>query len=334
VRALRAVRIAGTGSFVPPRVVTNDDLAALMDTSDEWIRQRTGIEERRWVDEGTGPADLAFEASKRALEAAGLAPECLGAILVPTLTAEHDVPGTSSFLQDRLGLAGCAAADVRAQCTGFLYALQWGWLQVAAGICDHVLVCGVEVHSTGLDVSTRGRDVAVLFGDGAGAVVLSPAGEGEGRILSVHVHTEGRYAKKLWVEVPGSVYHPRISAEHLAEGRHYPVMEGRFVFKHAVTRMPEAVREALDANALTIEDVDLFLFHQANLRIIEAVGTALQLDPARTPTNIQRYGNTSAASLPLLLDECVRSGRLRPGSLVSLAGFGSGFTWGSALFRL
>ena len=330
---LRSATITGTGMHVPPRVVTNLELEKLMDTSDEWIQQRSGIRERRHVDAGTGPAHLATEAALRALEAAGCEPRDLDAILVASLSPQHDFPGISVFLQDMLGIAGCPAMDVRAQCTGFIYALQVGSLYVGSGQYDRVLVCGAEVHSTGLDMTTRGRDLAVLFGDGAGAVILEPACE-ERRILSIHTHTEGKHAKKLWLEAPGSVFWPhRISHELIDEGRHFPYMDGRFVFKHAVTRLPEVVREALDANGHEIGDVDLALFHQANLRINEYVAKELGLGPERIYNNIQVYGNCSAASIPMCLDECVRSGRLRPGDLVCLAAFGSGFTWGSALLR-
>jgi 3-oxoacyl-[acyl-carrier-protein] synthase-3 len=319
---------------VPPRVVTNRDLEQRMDTSDEWIVQRCGIRTRHHVDPGTGPVQLAAEAARRALASAGLYPEQLDAILVASLSPQHDFPGISAFLQEELGIdTGAPAMDVRCQCTGFLYALQVGQLYVGSGQYDRVLVCGAEVQSTGLDFSTRGRDTAVLFGDGAGAVVLEPSPDPERGILSVHTHAQGRHARRLWAEAPGSVFSPRISAQLLEQGRHYPVMDGRFVFKHAVARMPEVVQEALAANDLKLDDVDLFLFHQANLRINEACAERLGIAPERTYNNIERYGNCSAASIPMLLDECVRRGRLLPGQLVALAGFGSGFTWAAALVR-
>ncbi len=332
-KTMRKVRISGTGMYVPPRVVKNSDLAELMDTTDEWIRQRTGIEERHHCDPGTGPADLAYESATRALEAAGLEATDLDAILVASLSPHHDFPGVSAFLQDRLGIGGCPALDVRAQCTGFLYALQVGQLYVASGVYDRVLLCGAELHSTGMDFSTRGRDVAVIFGDGSGAVILEPSDDAERGILSIHLHAEGEHAKRLWVEAPGSSMHPRITHEMIDEGRHYPTMDGRFVFKHAVTRMPEVLNEALDHNKCSIEDIDLCLFHQANLRINEYVAGQLGIPPEKIYSNIQRYGNCSAGSIPMLLDECVRGGRVSEGDLIALAGFGSGFTWGSALIR-
>jgi 3-oxoacyl-[acyl-carrier-protein] synthase-3 len=330
---MRRVRISGTGMHVPKRLVRNDDLAQLMDTNDEWIQQRTGIQTRRHVDPGTGPAELAKEASLKALEAAGLEAGDLDAIIVASLSPQHDFPGISVFLQDYLGLAEIPAMDVRCQCTGFLYALHVGQLYVASGQYQRVLVCGAEVHSTGLDFSTRGRDTAVIFGDGAAAVILEPSDDVERGILSIHLHAEGKYAKKLWVEAPGSVYQPRITHEMIDEGRHLPYMDGRFVFKHAVTRMPEAIREALAANKCAIEDVDLFLFHQANLRINEFVAAQLEIPPEKTHHNISEVGNCSAASIPMCLDECIRAGRLEAGDLICMAGFGSGFTWGSALIR-
>ncbi len=222
-RVMRSVRVAGTGMFVPPRVVTNADLTKLMDTSDEWIQQRTGVVERHHVDAGMGPAELAHEAAKQAIANAGITPEQVDAIVVASLSPHHDFPGIACFLQDHLGIAGCPAMDVRCQCTGFLYALQVGELYVASGQYDRVLVVGAEVHSTGMDFTTRGRDVAVIFGDGAGAVVLEASPDPNRGILSVHTHAEGKYAKKLWVEAPGSSFWPqRITHEMLDEGRQFP----------------------------------------------------------------------------------------------------------------
>ncbi len=332
-QVMRRARITGTGMYVPPRVVTNDELAQRMDTTDEWIQKRTGIVRRHHVDDGVGPADLAYHAALRALESARIEPGQLDAIIVATLSPHHEFPGTGCFLQERLEIAGCPALDVRNQCTGFLYGLQIAQLYVASGQYDRVLLVGTEVHSTALDMTTRGRDVAVLFGDGAGAVVVEASDHPERGILSVHVHAEGRHARKLWIEAPGSVYRPRLTQEMLAAGLHFPQMDGRFVFKHAVTRMPEVALEVLAHNKCSIADVDLALFHQANLRINEAVAAQLGIAPERTYNNIDRYGNCSAASIPMLIDECSRGGRLHDGDLVLLCGFGSGFTWGSALLR-
>ncbi len=329
-------RIAATGMYVPERVVTNHDLAERMDTSDEWIRQRTGIVERRHVSPGETPATLAERASRRALEAAGLEPGDVDCIVLATLSAEADFPGTSFFLQGALGLESTPCFDLRAQCTGFLYALGVARSFVVAGQFRRVLVVGCEVHSTGLDFSDAGRDVAVLFGDGAGAVLVEPNEDSEdpGDLLSVRLHAEGRHARKLWTEAPGSAIQPqRLSPEILAERRHFPVMEGRFVFKHAVRRMPEVLLEALEAAGVKLDDVDLFLFHQANLRINEYVAGQLEIPAEKTHNNIQRYGNCSAASIPMLLAELEEAGSLRRGELLALTGFGSGFSWGSAVLR-
>jgi 3-oxoacyl-[acyl-carrier-protein] synthase-3 len=332
---LRA-KITGTGMYVPDRVVTNDDLAQLMDTSDEWIRQRSGIRERHHIEQGQTPVDLAQAASERALEAAGVEARDLDAIVLATLSPEADFPGTSFFLHDRLGAAEIPCFDLRAQCSGFVYALAVANGFILSGMYRRLLIVGCEVHSTGIDLTTEGRDVAVLFGDGAGAVVVEASeGEPDGSgILEVRLHAEGRHARRLWLEAPGSGFWPvRITHEMLDERRHFPRMDGRFVFKHAVTRMPEVLLETLHAASLKLEDVDLFLFHQANLRINEYVAQQLEIPPERCPSNIERYGNCSAASIPMLLDEAARSGGLRPGQLVSMTSFGSGFSWSSAVLR-
>jgi 3-oxoacyl-[acyl-carrier-protein] synthase-3 len=329
-------RITGTGMYVPERVVSNDDLARRMDTSDEWIRQRTGIIERHWVEPGQLPADLALRASERALEAAGLAPADLDCIVLATLSPQADFPGTSFFLQDKLGVGDTPCFDLRAQCSGFVFSLAVVKGLVESGQFRRVLVVGCEVHSTGIDVSDEGRDVAVLFGDGAGAAVVeaNPDASNPSGILEVRLHAEGRFADKLWIEAPGSGFQPvRITHELIDQRRHFPRMEGRFVFKHAVTRMPEVLLEALNAASLKLADVDLFLFHQANLRINEYVAQQLEIPAEKCLNNIERYGNCSAASIPILLDEAVRGGRLRPGQIVAMTTFGSGFSWSSAIVR-
>jgi 3-oxoacyl-[acyl-carrier-protein] synthase-3 len=333
----RRAKIVGTGFCVPDRVVTNHELAGIMDTNDEWIQQRTGIVERRFCVEGEGPADLAQRASERALASAGLEARDVDMILLATLSAQHEFPGTSFFLQQRLGLEDTPCMDLRAQCTGFLYGLSTANAFIRSGQCERVLVVGCEVHSTGIDLSTEGRDVAVLFGDGAGAVLLEandrpddPAG-----VLETRLHAQGEHARRLWLEFPSSAHQPvRITHEMLDQKRHFPRMEGRFVFKHAVTRMPEVLRETLSAASLKLEDVDLFLFHQANLRINEYVAQQLGIPADKCLSNIQRYGNCSAASIPILLAEARATGLAQPGSLVSMTAFGSGFSWGSAVVRI
>jgi 3-oxoacyl-[acyl-carrier-protein] synthase-3 len=332
---LRA-KLTGTGMYVPDRVVTNFDLAKLMDTSDEWIRQRSGIVERHHIDPGQQPADLAHQASLRALAAANLEPGEIDCIVLATLSPQADFPGTSFFLQELLGAPDVPCFDLRAQCSGFVYSLAVANGLILARQFRRVLVVGCEVHSTGIDLTTEGRDVAVLFGDGAGAVVVE-ANEDDAdasALLEVRLHAEGKHAKKLWIEAPGSGFTPvRINQELIDQKRHFPYMEGRFVFKHAVTRMPEVLLETLHAASLKLEDVDLFLFHQANLRINEYVAQQLQIPAERCLNNIDRYGNCSAASIPMLLDEAVRSGRLARGQLVSMTTFGSGFSWSSAIAR-
>ena len=331
-----AVKITGTGMYVPERVVTNHDLARLMDTSDEWIRQRSGIGERHYIEPGQQPADLACAASRRALEAAGREAAEIDCIVLATLSSQADFPGTSFFLQEQLDAGETPCFDLRAQCSGFVYSLAVANGLIRSGQFRRMLVVGCEVHSTGIDLSDAGRDVAVLFGDGAGAVVLEAVDPERDRseILEVRMHAEGRHARKLWIEAPGSGFTPvRINHELIEERRHFPHMEGRFVFKHAVTRMPEVLLEALGAASVKLEDVDLFLFHQANLRINEFVAGQLGIPPEKCPSNIERYGNCSAASIPMLLDETVRAGRLDRGQLVAMTTFGSGFSWSCALVR-
>ncbi|HME73284.1 MAG TPA: beta-ketoacyl-ACP synthase III [Myxococcota bacterium] len=333
----RRARIAGTGMYVPERAVTNDDLAQLMDTSDSWIRQRSGIAERRFIVPGEQtPADLATRASQEALAAADLEPGDVDCILLATLSAQHEFPGTSAFLHEQLGVGEIPCVDLRAQCSGFLYALSFADSLVRTARYERVLVVGCEVHSTGVELATRGRDVAVLFGDGAGAVIVEANDDpsDSAAILEVRLHAEGRYARKLWIEAPGaSLAKSRVTHEMIDDGRIYPKMDGRFVFKHAVTRMPEVLMEALSGASLKLEDVNLFLFHQANLRINEYVSQQLGIPAEKCLNNIDRYGNCSAASIPMLLAEAQRAGRLAPGTVTAMTAFGSGFTWGSAIVR-
>lgn len=329
-------KITGTGMYVPDRVVSNHDLAELMDTSDEWIQQRSGIKTRHYIEDGQMPSELAQRASERALEAAGLEASDIECIVLATLSPEADFPGTSFFLQDRLGAPDVPCFDLGAQCSGFVYSLQVANGFVRGGIYRRVLVVGCEVHSTGIDRSTEGRDVAVLFGDGAGAVIVEANDDPDdsSEILEVRLHAEGKHADKLWIEAPGSGFAPtRITTELVEQKRHFPRMQGRFVFKNAVTRMPEVLLETLGAASLKLEDVDHFLFHQANLRINEFVAGQLEIPPEKCPVNIDRYGNCSAASIPMLLDEGVREGRIRRGDLVAMTSFGSGFSWTSAVTR-
>jgi 3-oxoacyl-[acyl-carrier-protein] synthase-3 len=328
-------RILGIGRHLPERVVTNDDLAGLMDTSDEWIQQRTGIRERHFISSDAGPADLAAPAAREALDAAGVRPADLDLVLLGTLSPDFDFPNSAAVLCRHLGLRGVPAMDVRNQCSGFLYMLATADAFVRSGRARRVLVVGAETHSTGLDLSTAGREVAVIFGDGAAAVVVGPEPDPRRGILTTHLHSEGKYARKLMVEVPTSLSHPRVTPDMLSGpgSRLWPRMEGRYVFKHAVTRFPEVVQEALAATGHTVADLDLFIPHQANLRISQMVAMGLELPEEKVFNNIDRYGNTTAASIPLALYEARAAGFVRDGALVCLASFGAGFTWASALIR-
>lgn len=323
-----------TGSYVPSRVVTNQDLEGLMETSDEWIVQRTGIQERRWVEEpGTPASALGEKAARVALERAELKPEDLDAIVFATLSPDHYFPGSGCLLQARLGVRDIPALDVRNQCSGFLYSLQVADAWIRAGVYRRVLVVGAEVHSVGLDVTTRGRDVACIFGDGAAAVILGPTSD-EGRgIRQIRLGADGRNASSLWMEGLGSSSRHIVDEAMMAEGRHYPRMEGARVFKHAVTKMPAVTREVLEAEGVSPEDLRLFVPHQANLRISEMVQRSLGLRDDQVYNNIQKYGNTTAASIPLALDEAIGQGRLRRNEWLGMAAFGAGFTWGAALIR-
>ena len=322
-----------TGFHVPARVVTNDDLAKLMETSDEWIVQRSGIKTRHWVSDGETGVSLAREASLKALGKAGLTPAEIDCIVYCTCTPDHFEPGNGVFLQRELGVTDIPAVDVRNQCSGFIYGLSIADAWIRTGQYKRILLVGAEVHSRGLDKTTRGRDTAVLFGDGAGAAVLGPTEESGRGVLSTHIFADGRHAEKLWVDGPGLAHDPFVSVAMLEGGVHRPVMEGREVFKFASVKMPESVAIALKANGFTPADVGLLVPHQANMRIIEMVQKATGLRDDQVYTNIQRYGNTTAASIPIALDEALAEKRLARGDLLMLTAFGSGFTWGSAAIR-
>ena len=322
-----------TGFHVPARVVTNDDLAKFMDTSDEWIVQRSGIKTRHWVSNGDTGVSLAREASLKALARAGLKPSDLDCIIYCTCTPDHFEPGNGVFLQRELGITDIPAVDVRNQCSGFIYGLSIADAWIRSGQYKRILLVGAEVHSRGLDKTTRGRDTAVLFGDGAGAAVLAPVDENGRGVLSTHLFADGRYAEKLWVDGPGLAHDPFVSVEMLEQGLHRAVMEGRDVFKFASVKMPESVAVALKANGFGPGDVKLLVPHQANQRIIEMVQKAAGLRDDQVYSNIERYGNTTAASIPIALDEALTEGRLQRGDLLVLTAFGSGFTWGSAAIR-
>ncbi len=330
---MRRTRIVGTGSAVPDRVVLNDELSRLMDTSDEWIRTRTGIQERRWVREGETGVALARRAAEQALAMADVAVSQLDAIVYATCTPDHFIPGNGVLLQREMGAPGIPALDIRMACSGFLYALAVADAWILSGSFNRILVVGQEIQSTGLDLSTEGRNTAVIFADGAGAAVLTRSEREDRGVLSFDLHSDGTHAELLWVDAPGSMYHPRVSKEQIDAGRHFVSMDGKEVFRHAVTRMPESVRTALGKAGLGPTDITLLLPHQANLRISEVVQRNLELTDTQVYNNIQRLGNTTAATIPIMLDECLRGGRIRPDDLLVLTAFGAGFTWGSAVIR-
>jgi 3-oxoacyl-[acyl-carrier-protein] synthase III len=328
--------IRGTGRYLPSRLVTNADLAKWMDTSDEWIRQRTGIEQRYWVpaDMEIGVSDLGLEASKTAIERAGWKPEDIDLIIFATLSPDIFFPGSGCLLQHKLGLETTPALDIRQQCTGFLYGIATADAYIRSGLANRVLFVGAEIHSGGLDISTRGRDVTVIFGDGAGAVCLEGVEtEDNVGVLAVSLHAQGELAMSLMTEAPASKVTPRLTVDMIKEGRHYPVMDGRTIFKLAVRRLPEISKEVLEKAGLTINDIDLVIPHQANLRINQAYQSSMGLPGGKVFNNIQRYGNTTAASIPIALDEAIEMKIIGKGSTVLFIGLGSGLTWGAIIYR-
>jgi 3-oxoacyl-[acyl-carrier-protein] synthase-3 len=326
--------VTGIGHYLPPRIVTNQDLEKLMNTSDEWIRERSGISERHHVDAGVGTSDLAVEAARRAIADAGIDPATIDFIIAATLSPDHYFPGIGVLVQAKLGLGTIGALDVRNQCSGFIYALSAADQYIRAGTYKRILLVAAEVQSTNLDFSDGGRDMSVLFGDGGGALILEPHTSGDGRgVLSTHLFGDGNFAPQLWMEKPCPKDKPTFQKAFFDEGRFYPKMDGRTVFVNACQRMPEAVRAALAANGLTIEDVDHLIPHQANDRISLMVAKGLKIPVEKVIRNIDRVGNTTAASIPIALDEAVKAGRVRKGDLVALTAFGSGFTWAAALVR-
>jgi 3-oxoacyl-[acyl-carrier-protein] synthase-3 len=333
--ATRRTIITGTGHYVPPRIVTNQDLEKLMDTSDEWIRERSGIRERHHVDDGVGTSDLAVEAARRAIADAGVDPASIDFVVAATLSPDHYFPGIGVLVQAKLGLGTTGALDVRNQCSGFIYALSAADQYIRAGTYKRVLLVAAEVQSTNLDFSDQGRDMSVLFGDGAGAVILEPGADGDdGRgILSTHLFADGSFASRLWMEKPCPKDNPTFQKVFFDEGRFFPRMDGRHVFVNACQRMPEAIRAGLEQNGLAVEDIDALIPHQANDRISLMVAKGLKIPVEKVVRNIDRFGNTTAASIPIALDEAVKAGRIRRGNLVALTAFGSGYTWASAFIR-
>jgi 3-oxoacyl-[acyl-carrier-protein] synthase-3 len=329
-------KIIGLGKYVPDNVVTNADLSKLMDTSDEWIQERTGIQERRWIKAGSKDtsAVMGAKAAKVAIERAGLTKDDIDFIVFATLSPDNYFPGCGVQIQDMLEMKTIGALDVRNQCSGFIYAISVADQFIKTGMYKNILVIGAEYHSNGLDKTTRGRGVTVIFGDGAGAAVLTREEDNNKGILSTHLHSEGKYADKLIVKSP-SIAHwvPEIIASNGEDISYFPYMDGTFVFKNAVVRFSEVIIEGLTKNNLTKEDIDLFIPHQANLRISQFVQRKFGLNDDQVFNNIIKYGNTTAASIPIALTEAWELGKVKEGDTIVLAAFGSGFTWGSVIIK-
>ena len=330
-------RIKGLGFYVPENVVTNDDLSKLMDTSDEWIQERTGIKERRHALKGSDTTtSMGVKASLKAIEAAKINKEEIDFIVFATLSPDFYFPGCGVLVQKELGLPNVGALDIRNQCSGFLYALSVADQYIKTGMYKNILVIGAETQSPALDMTTRGRNMAVLFGDGAGAAIVSRSDNPERGILSTHLHSQGEHAEQLAMIAPGvgTKWVPQILAENDPDDvSYYPNMNGQFVFKNAVVRFAEVIEEGLKANGLSREDINMLIPHQANLRISQFVQHQFKLTNEQVFNNIMKYGNTTAASVPIALTEAVQQGKIKDGDLVVLAAFGSGFTWASAIIR-
>ena len=330
--------VIGIGSYLPSKVVGNQELEEVLDTSDEWIKKRCGIHTRRWADPKETTSDLAYRASKKAIEQAQIEPGEIDMIIVATVTPDHEFPGTACFLQAKLELPGIPAIDVRQQCSGFIYALSQADLYLKSGSYKNVLLVCAELHSKCLDLSPRGRGVSILFGDGAAAMVLQAkeqTNKDASQVYSTAIHSDGSFAKMLWCPAPGNGMPcaTRIDVGMLEEGLQFPQMNGRAIFTHAVRHMSKSLQECLDSNGVELDDVDLLFFHQANLRICEAIEKQLEVKAGRVYNTIQEYGNTTAATIPLGIEHAVSHGVLKKGMLIATVAFGSGFTWGSSLIR-
>lgn len=331
-------KISGLGYYVPDNVVTNSDLSKVMDTNDEWIQERTGIKERRHVVQGSGETTttMGVKAAEIAIERAGVAKEDIDFIIFATLSPDYYFPGPGVLVQRELGLRTVGALDVRNQCSGFVYALSVADQFIKTGMYKNVLVIGSELHSSGLDMTTRGRGVSVIFGDGAGAAVLSREEDTTKGILSTHLHSEGQHAEELSLIAPGMGKRwvtDIISDNDPEDTSYYPYMNGQFVFKNAVVRFSEVIMEGLNANNLQVSDIDMLIPHQANLRISQFIQSKFKLNDDQVFNNIMKYGNTTAASIPIALTEAWEQGKIKEGDTVVLAAFGSGFTWASAIIK-
>ena len=328
-------KIIGMGMYVPENVVTNEDLTSMMDTSHEWIIERTGIEERRHIKKGDGntTATMGVKAAKIAIERADIDKNDIDLILFATLSPDYYFPGSGVIVQQQLEIPTCPAMDIRNQCSGFIYALSTADQFIKTGMYKNILIIGSENHSGGLDMTTRGRGVSVIFGDGAGAVVLSRSEDADKGILSTHLHSEGQFAEELALIGPSTNrWVPEIlEANDPNDISYYPNMNGQLVFKNAVVRFSEVIMEGLQQNQMTPDQIDMLIPHQANLRISQFIQRKFGLNDDQVYNNIMRYGNTTAGSIPIALTEAWEEGKIKSGDLVVLAAFGSGFTWGSAL---
>jgi len=329
---MRKAYIDAIGMYVPENVVTNQDLEKLMDTSDEWIRERSGIQERHHV-QGECTTDLGLKAAEEALERAGMQPEDVEHIIFSTMASDYFAPGGGPMMTRRLGIPGTPALDIRMACSGFLYGLSVSKAFIESGAYNNILLITSEVQSVALDFSTAGRDTAVLFGDGAAATVIKATEEDRG-LLSVKTHSDGRYAEDLMLRTPSTLDNPFLTHELLDKGYGRVQMNGRTVFKHAVTRFPQVIAEALEAAGIEKSEVKLVVPHQANLRITEAVANRLELEMDKVVfSNIHKYGNTTSASIPIALYEAMADHRISRGDIVVVASFGAGFTWGASVIR-
>jgi len=331
---MRHSKIVALGHHVPEKVITNDYLSSIMETNDAWIVERTGIKERRFVDPAKDTvANMAAKATRMALQRANLTEKDVDFIVFATITPDYFFPGSGVLLQRELGLEGIPALDIRNACSGFIYALSVADQFIKTGMYKTVLVVGAEIQSTALDLTTRGRNTAVIFGDGAGVAILQPSDKSG--ILSTHLHSDGRFAEELYIKDPGSSRpHSERQPEQIMDTTSFKVvMNGNQVFKHAVVKFMEVIQEALDANKLTKDDIDLLVPHQANLRISQYIQEKLGLPDSKVYNNIMRYGNTTAGSIPIALSEAWAEGKIKENDLICLAAFGSGFTWASALIR-
>ena len=331
-------KIIGLGHYVPENIVTNDDLSKIMDTSDEWIQERTGIRERRWAKPGDGQSTftMGLEAAKKAISNSGIEKDEIDLIVFATLSPDYYFPGPGVQIQEALEINTVAALDIRAQCSGFVYSISVADQFIKTGMYKNILVIGSELQSHGIDKSTRGRSISVIFGDGAGAAILTREEDLTKGILSTHIHSEGKHALELATEAPGmgTRWVTDIIKDNDPNDFSYrPYMNGQFVFKHAVKRFSEVISEGLQKNKLEVSDIDMLIPHQANLRISQFIQKRFGLSDDQVYNNIQKYGNTTAASIPIALSEAHQQGKIKEGDTVVLAAFGSGFTWGSVIIK-